>query len=274
MVRGATCRMVRCVGRWRCVGSKSHVRILRGVSFRRLWFSLLPLPKIFIAMAKSFARFVLVLSFFIALASCPGRAQQWQFSVQLDPAVNWFFSDSRYLTNAGGQFGFRAGVETSWFFIDRVGLLLGASYDLRKANLLYVDTSLNVTPVYSDPVLMAKGSVLKTSAQYIYIPVGLKMKAVRIGYWTVTSAVGLSMNFRLSHSIESRAMGINKTNAVDFFTWGFPGYFFRLGTEYSLGGRSAVDGGIAYHGTFSAVAKPGLGKLYYHNFTFHLGFIF
>ena len=227
-----------------------------------------------VAMARSFARRAIAFSLFLTFLAVATKAQVWQFSVHTDPAVNWFYSDSHYVTNAGGQFGFRAGVEVTRSFVERVGFLLGASYDLRMANLLYADTALQVDTKYVGSVLMPCGSVLKTKAQYIYIPIGIKMRAIQIGYWSVTSAVGVSCDVLVSHRVKLGEEGIKKSLAIGFFTWGYPGYFFRVGAEYSLGGRSAIDMGVAYHGTFTAVAKPGIGNLYYHNLSFRIGFLF
>lgn len=225
-------------------------------------------------MAKHFARYAVLLPLILLLRASEVRSQEWQFGIHVDPAVSWFFSDTRYVTNAGAQFGFRGGVEGTWNVIERVGILFGASYDLRMANLRYADTSLILQTKYEGPKLMAEGSVLETSAQYLYIPLGIKMKAIQIGYWTITSAAGLSCDILFSQRVECNGIDLKKQASKDFFTWGYPGYFFRVGTEYSLGGRSSVDLGIAYHGTFTAVAKPGIGKLYYHNLSFRLGFLF
>lgn len=225
-------------------------------------------------MAKRLARYALLLPLLLVLRAPAVRAQEWQFGIHVDPAVSWFFSDTRYVTNTGAQFGFRGGVEVTWNVIERVGILFGASYDLRMASLLYADTTLTLNTKYEGQKRMAKGSVLETSAQYLYIPLGVKMQAVQIGYWTITGAVGLSCDILFSQRVESKDMNLKEQASKDFFTWGYPGYFFRVGTEYSLGGRSSVDLGIAYHGTFAAVAKPGIGKLYYHNLSFRLGFLF
>lgn len=225
-------------------------------------------------MIKHFVRFTSFLTLLLVLQTYSVHAQEWQFGVHVDPAVNWFFSDSHYVSNAGAQFGFRGGVEVSRNFIERVGILFGASYDLRMADLLYADTSLMVNPKYESPKMMARGSILSTRAQYFYVPFGVKMQAIEIGYWTITAAVGISCSVLFSQRIESKEMGLNRQASKDFFTWGYPGYFFRLGTEYSLGGRSSVDMGIAYHGTFTPVAKPGIGNLYYHNVSFRVGFLF
>ena len=34
---------------------------------------------------------------------------------------------------------------------------------------------------------MPRGSMLQAKAQYIYIPISIKMKAMQIGYWSVAS---------------------------------------------------------------------------------------
>lgn len=228
-------------------------------------------------MAKKFLTFIVVLFAFITFVDSTAKArsvEEWQFGIHVDPAVNWFFSDSPYLTNSGGQFGFRGGVEVTWNPMEVLGVLSGVSYDLRMADLKYADTAMLVHPKYGDPLLMTKGSVLETSAQYLYIPIGIKLRAVEIGYWGITGAVGISCDILLSQRVKSKNMGLQKSVAEDFFTWGYPGYFLRFGAEYSLGGRSAIDMGLAYHGVFSAVAKPGIGKLFYHNLSFRVGFIF
>lgn len=225
-------------------------------------------------MVRSLARCVVVFSISFTLFASALRAQDWQFGVHVDPAISWFFSDTHYVTNAGAQVGLRSGVEVTWSALERVGVLFGASYDLRGGNLLYADTSLLVDTRYEGKKLLTKGSVMKTKAQYIYIPLGVKMRAIQIGYWTISAAAGLSCDILFSQRVECNAANLKVQAAKDFFSWGFPGYFFRVGAEYSLGGRSAVDMGIAYHGAFSAVAKPGIGKLYYHNLAFRIGFLF
>lgn len=227
-----------------------------------------------VAMARSFARRVIAFSLFLTFLAAVTKAQVWQFSVHTDPAVNWFYSDSHYVTNAGGQFGLRAGMEVTWSFVERVGLLSGISYDLRMADLRYADTAMTVDTKYMGLVSMPRGSMLKTNVQYIYIPFGIKMKAIQIGYWSVTSAVGVSSDVLFSQRVKLGEEGFKESVANGFFSWGFLGYFLRVGAEYSLGGRSAIDMGVAYHGTFTAVAKTGVGNLYYHNLSFRVGFLF
>lgn len=107
------------------------------------------------AMARSFARRVIAFSLFLTFLAGATKAQE--FSVYTDPAVNWFYSDSHYVTNAGGQFGLRAGMEVTWGFVERVGLLSGISYDLRMAALRYADTTMTVDTKYMGTRIDATG---------------------------------------------------------------------------------------------------------------------
>lgn len=213
----------------------------------------------------------------VFLWGAQARAQEypWRFSLHIDPGFNWFYVDNPRYANSGADFGFCAGTEAEWALVERVSLLFGLSYDLRFADVKYKENGFVLKMKYEEePIPVPAGVIVETQAQYLKLPVGIKMRAVQIGYFTITAATGISGQFLLTQRAAAPSIKVEKAKTTGMFNWAFLGYFIRAGVEYSLGGRSAVEAGLGYYGTFTSVYEPGVGGLGYHNIAFRIGFVF
>lgn len=228
-------------------------------------------------MKKHIRGLSLLLILLAPLALQPAIAQEhpWRFSIHIDPGFNWFYVDNARYKNSGVHFGFCAGAEVEYAIIEQVSLLSGLSYDLRYADVRYKTDECQLKMLYDEePHDIPERTLVETQAQYLKLPVGIKMRAVQIGYFSITASVGVNGSLIVSQRAAAPSIGVEKAKSKDMFAPGYVGYFIRVGTEYSLGGRSAVEAGLGYYGTFTSVYRPGIGGLGYHNISFRLGFVF
>ena len=103
--------------------------------------------------------------------------------------------------------------------------------------------------------------------QYITIPVFIKMRSREIGYFNYFARIGPSINFRVREMISSNEEKNTKLALIDISIF--------LGAEYSLGGKTSVEGSLFFNNSITNALESQLDpQALFHQLGIRLGFLF
>lgn len=200
-----------------------------------------------------------------------------RFEVHFDPTINWVYSDTKRYKNQGAMGGFIAGLEMEWMFAKRYALLVGADVNYHQVSL-WNDAELDRIPLkYEDaPAFTTEHTLVKPQSTMLNFPIGLKLRAVEIGYFTLYAAVGGMLQIPLSQRVTSPEAipALRKEATKKYLQPVNAGIFGRLGVEYALGNRSAIEAGFGYYSILSPLLKVENGRITAGTFVFRVGFVF
>lgn len=182
-------------------------------------------------------------------------AQNVRFSVLANPHIAWLTSNKDAVSPSGSILGLNTGLELDMFFAENYAFTAGLSLSSLGGNLIYEDSA----SISSDGAEFMVNS-MKYRMQYLSIPIGLKFKSVEIGYFTIWVNPGLTPMFKL------KAQGFfdgeeDKQNVSDEIGLLNINYFIEAGIEYSLGGNTALIGGLGYYSGFMDVTNHSNDKI-------------
>jgi hypothetical protein len=213
-----------------------------------------------------------ILSLIILLSSSQIFAQGLSFSVVLDPQMTWMDSDSKKVEREGSNFGIGGGLVMDLYFAENYAFTSGVQILGTGGNLRFLDT-LTFKPGGVVDTLPA-GSVVEYNLQYLTIPFGLKLKSNEIGYFRFFADLGIlnQINLKATGSVETiNVEGEDINDEIGFFMMS---YYIGGGLEYSLGGNTALVGGIYWtSGIWSVNTNPAY-RAYLSSIALRLGIKF
>lgn len=223
---------------------------------------------------KRIPGFLFVTLLVLGLLPAVGRAQGFRLGVHFDPTIRWFASDIGIFKPQGPAAGFNTGLDIEKLFADRYSVATGVNFDFSQGRIAYLDTGYLIAHRYEDAMPVPKGTTIATRAHYINIPLGVKMRAIEIGYTTIFATVALDSYIRVAEYATSEQLGIKGIATKNMYTPAYLGYLLRLGVEYSLGGPSAVEAGIGFNGFITPAYKTGKGRIGIYAMHLRVGFVF
>jgi|CXWJ01.1.fsa_nt_gi hypothetical protein len=156
------------------------------------------------------------------------EGSKFQFGLKVAPTFAWITSDD--VETAGGKIGFAYGLIGDYHFTKNYALGTGIDVTYRGGNV----ESLNDKGEKTD---------IGVSLQYIELPVTMKLMTNEIGYITYYGQFG----FAPGVNIKAKSDGESFKSSVSPFNLAL---LVGLGAEYSLGGRTALTGGIKFNNGF------------------------
>jgi hypothetical protein len=212
----------------------------------------------------------------ITLAAMPfvSAAQNFRFSVFTDPQVTWISTDNGIAEGAGIRAGLDAGFEMDYFFNENYAFSTGMSINnlggkLRfhqPVQIRFQDTDMTGTV---DP-----GDIVIYRLQYLNIPLGMKFTTRQIGYSTYYAKLGSTGHINTRSRANISALGIEGANLDGEIRSVVFSYHFGAGVHYSLGGRTALIGGIEYKNRFVDITTNNAFRTNLHSFALRLGVLF
>jgi hypothetical protein len=203
-----------------------------------------------------------------------GAQQKLRFSVFANPCINWLSSDVKTIKGDGAAFGFDAGLTMDKFFASNYAFSTGVSIGSLGGNLRYGNSTSFRTPL-GDTAIPA-GSSVKFKLQYITIPLGLKFKTNEIGYFTYFAHLGFTLqaNIKATGTTSGSVHVLDNDNIGEEINFLNLGYHIGAGTEYSLGGNTALIIGITYTNGFIDITQNSDDKITTSSFAIRLGVLF
>ena len=160
-------------------------------------------------------------------SSSSGGVSNFRFGIHASPNISFISTKDEALSNpANVKFGF--GLLAQFNFAENYAISSGINFTNRGGDLSVSNDS--------------SGSY---SAQFLQIPIRLKMSTREFGYSTFFASFGGSIDMRLT---EEASFVPELTNRQDSYVSFFNAMFcIGAGMEYSLGGNTSLVGGIYYN---------------------------
>ena len=92
------------------------------------------------------------------------------------------------------------------------------------------------------------------------------MRSRQIGYLNYFARIGPSINFKIKEMISSNISDSGKLAIIDISIF--------LGTEYSLGGKTSIEGSLFFNNNLTDAITNNNTKLLFHQFGIRIGFLF
>ncbi len=197
-------------------------------------------------------------------------SQDMSFSVYAEPQFTWLSPDSKNIENAGSAFGFNGGLNYDRFFARNYAFSTGITINKISGKLRFneknsfssIDSSYTIQP----------GDEVKYNLQYINIPLGLKFKTVEIGYTKFYAHLGLEGGLNIKSNVDLE--NTNDVNISKEIKWYHLSYYIGGGIEYSIGGNTALVGGVTYRNGFLDMTKNKNNKVTSGVVAIRLGVVF
>jgi len=209
---------------------------------------------------------------FLSLFPLTVFSQNLRFSIIGDPQISWMVPDKGGIERKGAVFGLNAGMGMDKFFAENYAFSTGITITNLGGKLSYPE-SLEYK-IGNTTKIIPSGSTITYSLQYISVPLGLKFKTNEIGYSTYFANLGLNPMLNIRARASDTKNIIDKDNISEMVNLFNINYFITLGIQYSLGGTSALIGGLGYSAGFADVTRKADDKIGINTFTIRIGVLF
>jgi len=173
--------------------------------------------------------------------------QKISFSVIVEPQMSWMGTDVKTVSSDGSVFGFNAGLVFDKYFAENYAFSSGIFLWNTGGNLNYSDST--EIGFRSGNEILEPNTSMRYRLQYITVPVALKLNSNQIGYTSFYAHLGINNHINVKKSADVASLDIEKVGIPDEIQLFNMSYFIGGGVEYSLGGTTAILGGIYYtHG--------------------------
>lgn len=212
------------------------------------------------------------LFFLMMLITVSVHAQRMRFSISGNSKFCWFNSKSESINLKGAIVGLSPQLGLDYFFAGKYAISSGILVENSGGKLSYTDTI--SFKANNEQKLLPAGTVIKYRLQYLGVPIGLKLKTQEIGYSTFFVNFGLTPLFNIKSRVYNTGVFPDKANAKNEIRALNINYFFSSGIEYSLGGNTALIGGVRYSAGFMNISSRARDKLHTRSIGLHAGILF
>lgn len=201
----------------------------------------------------------------------------FRFGLKASPNISWFRTETRGYANSGADLGFSYGLIIDYEFAQNYAISSGLQI-LRVGGTLKYD-------YLHEGVTTEKRR--EHTLRYLEIPATLKLRTQEMGYITYYGKFGLGLGFNIQARADDRitlsdqsSLQINEVDISDETRFLRAALVIGAGLEYSMGGNTALLGGITYHNGFSNIvdkdnpAVPNKPSVHKNYFEITLGIMF
>ena len=200
------------------------------------------------------------------------KAQGLRFSVVADPQFSWMVPDVKDVKSFGAIVGINAGIGMDYYFAENYAFSSGISINNTGGKLQYSDSIPFI--INTGRIYVPAENTVTYNLQYINVPLGLKFKTNEIGYITYFANMGVTPMISIRERASDAAGTIEKDNVDEDISPLNMNYFINMGIQYSLGGSSALIGGLGYSSGFMDVTTRSTDKITISTFTIKFGILF
>lgn len=199
-------------------------------------------------------------------------SQKIRFSFLANPQIAWLQENGSGYQSEGALLKMQTGIEMDIFFAENYAFSTGLNLNGLGGRVSYSDS------VYlssdKQELLLEPDNIIDYSLQYLSIPLGLKFKTIEIGYMTFWINPGISTMVKIKSKADDETGIFNKTDISDELSMLNFNYFIEAGIEYSIGGNTAIVGGIGYNSGFMDITTRSTEKLTTQSFSLIIGVLF
>ncbi len=198
-------------------------------------------------------------------------SQNVRFSFLLDPNINWLSQNDNKTSSDGSVLGINVRINTDFFFSERYAFSTGMVFQTAGGKLQYPEEIILRT--IDERILIPPGNTVKYNLRYLGIPVGLKFKTIEIGYMTYWLNLGVSPLARIGSTGTDSGLLEKESMNKEIKLFNID-YFLKGGVEYSLGGETAIIGGLGFNSGIFDVTKRSSDKVYTRSVSLEIGILF
>ena len=218
-------------------------------------------------------KIVVSLTLIFGILAITNAQEAVRFGFQLSPTLGWMSTDKNTVNSNGVNLGLKLGLMGEFYFQENYAVTTGLGFAFNAGGTLLHDMageywieSGEEIPNDCREFLRNNPPNLKTSIQYVEIPVGLKLRTREFGYIRYYVEPNMCLGFRTQATGDVRNAGdecndlnIRKDVTLLNLSWGI-----GAGVEYSVSESTSIVGGIGTQFGFIDVSK-GENTLYTGN---------
>lgn len=210
----------------------------------------------------------IILSLFVCVLASQTYAQKFRFGLTATPLmIDWLKSNTDSLTSGGIKLGFTYGLNAEYMLTDRYSLATGLHVMYRGGILeqQFNDTTYKAT---------IKSNI---TAQYVELPVTLKMKTKAIGMFTYFGQFGLGLGYNIKGKNVTEINDVKIDEDKDFnkeLIGMHVALHIGLGAEYHISEATDIVGTIYWNNGFTDILKDKDYKAVTNNIGLSIGVLF
>ncbi|MCX6188382.1 MAG: porin family protein [Bacteroidetes bacterium] len=205
-----------------------------------------------------------------------------RLGLHITPTLGFITSDKPAIKNGGARLGYNWGMVFDVKFADNYYFSTGFNLINSPIKINFVDTLRDTSSTSTNSLSNVD---LKYKLQYLGIPLTLKLKTKEVNYMKYYVLFGVEPQFNISKKVNAnkgRYAGAeyNLPSQTAYANFNDDISFARIalviggGVEYSLGGKTALTGGISYNSGFSDINKDKNTKITNSYVALNLGILF
>ena len=193
------------------------------------------------------------------------NAQDWRFGLSVAPTSNWFGSENKDI-ETGSKLSFAYGLIADYEFDERYAVSTGLFFNKAAAKF---------TP---EPPEVGDTTEISLKAQFVEIPLTLKLKTNEFGYITYFAQVGLTPGLAINSRYDQEVPGgedIENEKAGDFVNNINLSATVGGGIEYSISENTVLFASLFFHnGLLNVIENNDGDSIYLNNLSLRLGVFF
>lgn len=215
-------------------------------------------------------RSIIFIFFFVSTLIASG--QGLRFSFMASPQFSWFNPESTTIENNGIKMGMRVGLLADNFFSQHYAFTSGVFINSTGGKLIFNEKTKVRFKETSDSI--PAGAIMTYRLNYFSVPVGLKLTTREIGYSTFYVNLGLNADVRFKAKADLPVLNYSRELIPDEIgLFGFS-YYLGAGVKYSIGGNTALLGGITYNGGINDILAHEELSAVINTLTIQIGILF
>ncbi len=215
-------------------------------------------------------KYFIALFFIISVFSL--SAQGVRFSFLASPQFSWFSPDTKNIENNGIKTGSRIGLQIDNYFAQHYAFSTGIFLNSAGGKLRFLEDTRIKFREATDTV--SSGGDIIYRLDYVTVPMGLKLTTREIGYSTFYIHLGANADVRFKAKADLPASSLSREtlgNEINLFAFS---YYLGAGIKYSIGGQTALIGGITYYGGLTDVLSNTNLTAVNNSITIEIGILF
>lgn len=199
-------------------------------------------------------------------------AQGLKLSVMASPQISWFNPESKVMQNDGILTGIKFGLQMDNFFSKHYAFSSGIYIHSTGGKLRFNERTAIHFEEATDTI--PAGNKLTYKLNYITVPLGLKLTTREIGYSTFFVNLGFDTQVRFKAKADLPSLDYKNELVSDEISLFGLSYYLGGGVQYSLGGNTALVGGITYQGGINDVLSNKNLKAVVNSVIIQIGILF